>query len=177
VEKADPHVLLNAQYNSALHLPPDDSIISDAQESVARDAFSLITAGADPDRQREALMELQVPDAVKELVGMLTAYDWKFIKQAEELRGYVVAKITEETTHPDAKIRLKALELLGKVTEVHLFTERVEVKHPGLTDSELDEELKKRLDQYAKLEKEVLEGESEKIEEKIAEIPESAPAT
>ena len=86
---------------------------------------------------------------------MLTAYDWEFVHQAKELRGYTVAKLTEETSHPDARIRLKALELLGKVTEVALFSERTEIKQVGLSDAELDGELKKRLDKYQALERDV----------------------
>ena len=56
-----------------------------------------------------------------------------------------VAKIVEETDHPDARIRLKALELLGKVTEVGLFTERFEVKKSEMSDAELDAKIKEKL--------------------------------
>ena len=94
------------------------------------------------------MAELKVPEAVKQLVGMLSAYDWAFVEQARELRGYAVAKITEETVHPDARIRLKALELLGKVTEVALFTERSEITHKNVSDEQLDEDLKARLSEY-----------------------------
>jgi hypothetical protein len=82
---------------------------------------------------------------------MLTAYDWKFVEQATELRGYAVSQLLEETKHPDAKIRLKALELLGKVTEVALFTERVEVKKTDMTDAELDKRIKEKLERLAKI--------------------------
>jgi hypothetical protein len=57
-----------------------------------------------------------------------------------------VAKILEETDHPDARIRLKALEMLGKVTEVGLFTERIEIKKTELSDVELDERIKQKLE-------------------------------
>jgi hypothetical protein len=52
----------------------------------------------------------------------------------------------EETDHPDARIRLKALEMLGKVTEVGLFTERIEIKKTELSDVELDERIKQKLE-------------------------------
>jgi hypothetical protein len=83
---------------------------------------------------------------VQRLVGMLTAYDWQFVEQAQRIRGMAVAKILEETDHPDARIRLKALEMLGKVTEVGLFTERIEIKKSDLSDVELDERIKQKLD-------------------------------
>ena len=82
---------------------------------------------------------------------MLTAYDWHFVEQAKEIRGYAVAQLVEETKHPDAKIRLRALELLGKVTEVALFTDRVEVKNNALSDSELDSRIKEKLERMAKI--------------------------
>jgi hypothetical protein len=56
-----------------------------------------------------------------------------------------VSKILEETTHPDAKIRLRALELLGKVTEVALFTDRVRVETSNVTDADLDSRLKEKM--------------------------------
>ena len=81
----------------------------------------------------------------------MTAYDWKFVEQAQELRGYAVSQLLEETKHPDAKIRLKALELLGKVTEVALFTERVEVKKNELSDTELEQRIKDKLAKMARI--------------------------
>jgi hypothetical protein len=77
---------------------------------------------------------------------MLTIYDWSFVEHARQLRGMAVAKILEETDHPDARIRLKALEMLGKVTEVGLFTERIEIKKTELSDVELDERIKQKLE-------------------------------
>ena len=79
---------------------------------------------------------------------MLTAYDWAFVEQAKELRGYAVSQILEETKHPDAKVRLKALEMLGKVTEVALFTNRVEVKSAEMTNTELDQKIKDKLNRF-----------------------------
>ena len=79
---------------------------------------------------------------------MLTAYDWEFIHQAQQLRGYAVAKLVEETTNPSASIRLKALGLLGKVTEVGLFTDKIELKKEHLTDTELDQRIKDKLSKF-----------------------------
>jgi len=79
---------------------------------------------------------------------MLTAYDWAFVEQAKELRGFAVAKILEEVKHPDARIRLKALDMLGKVTEVALFTERIEVKKTEMSDMELETRIKDKLNRF-----------------------------
>jgi hypothetical protein len=79
---------------------------------------------------------------------MLSAYDWEFVEQAKNLRGMAVAKIIEETNHPDARIRLKALEMLGKVTEVGLFTEKVEIKKANLSDLEVEQRIKDKLNKF-----------------------------
>ena len=70
------------------------------------------------------------------------------MEQAKELRGYAVAKILEETKHPDAKVRLKALDMLGKVTEVALFTERIAVKKEEVSDLELEQRIKDKLNRF-----------------------------
>jgi hypothetical protein len=59
-----------------------------------------------------------------------------------------VAKILEETNHPDARIRLKALDMLGRVTEVGLFTERIEVKKADMSDNEIDQKIKDKLNKF-----------------------------
>jgi hypothetical protein len=79
---------------------------------------------------------------------MVSAYQWKFIEQAEELRSMAVTKIVNETDHPDARVRLKALEMLGKVTEVALFTERVQVKTEDITDEELEKRIREKLGKF-----------------------------
>jgi len=81
-------------------------------------------------------------------VAMVSGYQWEFVKQANELRSMSVAKIVKETEHPDARIRLKALELLGKVTEVALFTDRVEVKSAEVSDEELEKRIREKLSRY-----------------------------
>ena len=67
-----------------------------------------------------------------------------------QLRSMAVAKIVEETDHPDARIRLKALELLGRVTEVGLFTDRIEVKKTDMSNEELDAKIKEKLQALSK---------------------------
>ena len=79
---------------------------------------------------------------------MLAAYDWEFVQQAKEIRGYAVAQLIEETKSTNANIRLKALALRGKVTEVGLFTEKIEVKKAELSDDELDQRIKDKLNKF-----------------------------
>jgi len=142
--------LLSAQIATAelldeLGVTPDDQISYEAQTQAARDAFKVVIADKDSEEQKTKLLQLKPPAAVRHITGMLTAYDWEFVQMAKELRGYTVAKLFEETQSPNANIRLKALGLLGKVTEVGLFTDKVEIKKTDLTDEEIDKKLKDKL--------------------------------
>jgi hypothetical protein len=53
-----------------------------------------------------------------------------------------------ETIDEDARIRLKALELLGKVGSVGLFTERIEVDMKVRSVEQVDAELNTILEKY-----------------------------
>jgi hypothetical protein len=141
---------LSAQHKTSQWLSEfqdeDDKILSEAQQEKITETFDALIK-ADP-RAKQKLMQLDLPEEIKAAVGMVTAYQWKFVEQAEELRSMAVANIVKEVQHPDARIRLKALELLGKVTEVALFTDRVSVKNEDVSDEELDARIKEKLGKY-----------------------------
>lgn len=132
----------------SLGVSTDEEIAQDQEKEAARQAFGMLTTTADDLETKEKLVALKTPAAVRHLTGMLTAYDWEFVQQAKEIRGYTVAKLLEETESPNANIRLKALGLLGKVTEVGLFTEKVEIKKTDLTEEEVEAKLKEKLAKF-----------------------------
>jgi hypothetical protein len=147
VAKASPNAILSAQINTAAEwddeelLPPP----SPQGRALAQQAFTSIIGGTPPDKKRTDVLNLKTPDAVRHLVGMLSAYDWDFVEEAKKIRGYVVAKLLEESKSTDARYRLRSLELLGKVTEVAAFTERVEVTHKQEDSSAIEDRLRARL--------------------------------
>ena len=151
-EKADPSTTIDAKVKTAQWLKnlelDDDEIETKAEQESARKSFASLGTGQPVGNTQQALANLKTPVAVQHLVGMLTAYDWAFIEQARELRGYAVAKILDEVKHPDARVRLKALQMLGTVTEVALFTERVEVKKETMSDMELESRIKDKLNRF-----------------------------
>jgi len=123
-----------------------EGAIKDTQLAKARAAFASVT---DPNQntaqKKSAILALKVPAAVRHLAGMLSQYDWDYIEQAKEIRGYVTAKLMEETTHPDARIRLRSLELMGKLSGVDSFMERVTVIKVDATSDELTERIRAKL--------------------------------
>ena len=150
LDDASPNEIVSAQYATTkwleeLGVESDEDLVKEKETTAARKAFGALTTTTDTTEQKASLAELKTPEAVRHLTGMLSAYDWAFIDMARELRGYTVAKIVEETQSPNANIRLKALGLLGKVTEVGLFTEKIEVQKTEMSDNELDQRIKDKL--------------------------------
>jgi hypothetical protein len=82
------------------------------------------------------------------LEAILSEYDRDLLNASSRLRSYVTNKLLLETIDEDARIRLKALELLGKVGSVGLFTERVEVDMKVRSVDQVDAELSSILEKY-----------------------------
>jgi hypothetical protein len=150
LENLTPAQTLNSQKKTSDWLAQfnddDEATLTEAQEEKTADAFNALIR-SDPNAKNR-LLQLDLPEEIKAAVGMVTAYQWKFVEQAEELRSMAVSHIVKEIQHPDARIRLKALEMLGKVTEVALFTDRIAVKSEDVTDEELDARIKEKLGRY-----------------------------
>lgn len=152
LEELDAPQTLGAQKKTAEWLnefvdeEEEKEILSNAQQQQVANAFAALTTNS-PDAKNQ-LLSLTVPEEIVNAVAMVSGYQWEFVKQANELRSMSVAKIVKETEHPDARIRLKALELLGKVTEVALFTDRVEIKKTELSDEELEKQIRDKLSKY-----------------------------
>jgi hypothetical protein len=154
LEKSEPADVIDAQVQTAEWLKSigattEEEVTTTLEAESARAAFTSVVTGQQNAVQN--LTQVKTPAAVQHLVGMLTAYDWQFVERAQELRGYAVAKILEDCEHPTASIRLKALGMLGKVTEVGLFTDKIEVKKTELSDAELEMRIKEKLNKMAQI--------------------------
>lgn len=86
--------------------------------------------------------------AVKRLDRVLSELDEEIVNVALRLRAYTTNKLIEESENPDPKVRIKALELLGKVKDVGLFSEKIEITHKTKSDEELEAEIRQRLEVY-----------------------------
>ena len=67
------------------------------------------------------------------------------VNHAVEVRHLVTNKLLEESQNPDPRIRIRALELLGKVSDVGLFTEKHEVTVTHQTTEDLRHKLREKL--------------------------------
>ena len=152
-EKVTPAEHINGKISTndwlkEMGVPDAETAVSELEKQQARQTFSALTTASPITTQHEMVSKIETPAAVRHLVGMLTAYDWEFVHQAKELRGYAVAKILEDCENPNPNIRLKALGLLGKVTEIGLFTDKIEVKQTEMSDAEIEQRIKDKLNKF-----------------------------
>jgi Ca2+-binding EF-hand superfamily protein len=85
------------------------------------------------------------PASLVQTAAILREFGQIVATHAAEIRNTVVNKLILETENPDARVRVKALELLGRMTEVGLFTERKEITVTHQTSDELREKLREKL--------------------------------
>jgi hypothetical protein len=88
------------------------------------------------------------PGTIINLESILSEWDQEVIDVSRRLRNYVTNKLIEDSTLPDPKHRLKALEMLGRISSVGLFSDKVEVNVTHRSLSDIESELKKTLAIY-----------------------------
>jgi len=88
------------------------------------------------------------PASVKHLNAILSEYDKEVLDVHRRLRNYVTNKFVLETQDSDPKVRLKALEMLGKINGVGLFSDRIDVTVTHRTVKDIETELRKTLELY-----------------------------
>lgn len=88
------------------------------------------------------------PGAIIHLEAMLSEWDQEILDVGRRLRSYVTNKLIAETADPDPRVRLKSLELLGKVSNVGLFSERVDITVTHRTINDIEADLKKTLELF-----------------------------
>ncbi len=67
------------------------------------------------------------PGVAIKLAAILSQYDHQVINDAQQARTFITNRLVELCTCGDPKIEIKALELLGKHSDIGIFTERSEV--------------------------------------------------
>jgi hypothetical protein len=86
--------------------------------------------------------------ALVHLEAILSEYDQELLNASTRLRNYVTNKLLFDTANEDAKVRLRALELLGKVSTVGLFSDKLEIEVKQRKVEDVDAELGALLEKY-----------------------------
>ena len=139
-EAACNSVLLLAQHGLNVEAEPSD------RETAA----ALTSAYAnDPEKASRAMtpasMARMTPASLLAVREYLDEYGRAVVQQAVEVRHLVTNRLLEESRNPDPRIRIRALELLGKHCDVGLFSDRSEVTITHQTTDELRERLRDKL--------------------------------
>ena len=112
--------------------------------AILAEAYALDPESASKDVTHTRTNDLTPASLV--LVGsILDEYGQRVVASSMRVRELVVNKLILESDNPDARVRLRALELLGKVSDVGLFTEKKEITITHQNTDDLRATLKDKL--------------------------------
>lgn len=93
---------------------------------------------------------LPPPDIYTSAVGarlsaLLNEYDKQVVQDAAQLRTYITNRLIEISNCGQTKDELRALELLGKISDIGLFTEKSEITVTHTTSASLEHAIKDKI--------------------------------
>jgi hypothetical protein len=77
--------------------------------------------------------------------SVLDEFGHAVVEKATHIRHLVTNKLILESDSPDPKVRIRALELLGKISDVGLFSDRTEITITHQSTDELKQTLRDKL--------------------------------
>ena len=143
-------------------LSPEED--AQAKEMIAR----LKPADGKPSVPSSEEKELKNVSVALKIGGYLNEYEKQIVADKIQVRTVVVNRLMEISQDDDNKIALKALELLGKASD--LFTERSEITITHKTSDELKTAIKERIAQLMQMQK--LDNKS-KTENRLSQLKHS----
>jgi hypothetical protein len=132
---------------AACYVPPPETEADPVLKSVF-DSFAEDDQQATSMAQTlsEGVLSSVAPDAIFEVSRVLNDYGRAVVRNPAQIRHLVTNKLLLETGNPDPRVRIRALELLGKITDVGLFTDRTEATINQRTTIEIKQTLLEKLD-------------------------------
>ncbi len=151
VDVADLSVLERARLacrTAKLLNPDDDTPPTEEDKALAREAFEIVTTTENKPHVNIGALANYPNASLRHLDTMLSEYDHELINSAVRIREFAKNRLLLEADNPDGKVRIRALELLGKIKDVGLFTDRIEITHKTKTDEEVATELYNKLEKF-----------------------------
>ena len=109
--------------------------------------------------------ELYKGSVAIKLGALLNAYDGQVIDGAVQARNYITNRLLEISQCGDVKYELRAIELLGKLSDVGAFTEKSEITVTHKTSDDLRRAIQDKLERL--LDMEVVDVEAKTLEEEL----------
>jgi len=97
------------------------------EDKVAAEKAVYAVAENEEKANKQLVKKDQKPATYKEVKSILDEYSLRVVDNAMQIRLLVTNKLIIDSDSPDDRTRLRALEMLGKITDVGLFTEKSEV--------------------------------------------------
>lgn len=104
-------------------------------------AEKLIAGVEKPNKPRH----LTAPSEAKAAQTLIKKFDFNAFQDAMQARNFITNKLIKIADCGDPKLELKALELLGKHSDVGLFTERSEITINHTSSESLEKSIKERI--------------------------------
>jgi len=165
-EARDLHARAQAAFNTVEFLTANGmqlpTVTSAAKKEAREQFFETPTAGKEISSAAAIILK-----------GMLDEYDVEVVRNAAQVRNYVKMRLMMLTGSDKESTQLKALELLGKMSDVGAFEMRIDINVTHRTTEELQAELATKLSSYMDG---IIDVEAKSIEIKEEKYLNGAPA-
>jgi hypothetical protein len=142
-----------------------DENVTPEEEAQAKAMFAQMDDMDDKSKPDDEEEELKDPNIAVTLGSYISEYEKQIVADKIQVRTVVVNRLMEISKDKDNRTALKALELLGKASD--LFTERSEITITHKTSDELKAAIKERIAQL--MQKQQIEHKT-KTESRLAQL-------
>lgn len=152
-----------AACNTALHLKPFGLDVEPTENDKVVAATLVESYASDQEVTSKAVTETRASDMTPASLMLVTTILDEFGKQVVhsslQIRNLITNKLLLDSDHADPRVRLRAIELLGKISDVSMFTEKRELTVTHKSAEELRADLKTKLHRMMRDGEEVVEAE------------------
>jgi hypothetical protein len=146
-----PYTDLRERAEAACNTALDLNLTIEVTDEDKQVAATLTSAYAkDPEKASKAVTHKRAaklrPASLVLASNILEEFGQAVVENSMHIRHLVTNKLLLETENPDPRIRLRALENLGKISDVGLFAEKTEVTVTHQTSDELRQQLRQKLE-------------------------------
>ena len=121
-----------------------DTTPTEIDKQVAEQATYQIAANEEKANKKLARQQ-HTPATYREVKGILDEYSHRVVDNAVQIRLLVTNKLIIASESEDDRTKMRALELLGKITDVGLFTEKSEVTINNRSTQDLVESVRAKI--------------------------------
>lgn len=157
----------SAACNTALKLAEHGLDIEPSQEDEDVSAKLAVAYADDPEKTSKKVSARKVatltPASLVLTNNILQEFGHSVAESAVQIRHLVTNKLLLESENADPRIRMRALELLGKISDVGLFAEKSEVTVTHQSTEDLRNKLRGKLEKLITPEDSIVDAEYENV--------------